>query len=64
MASPPDRSRPPELALWTFGVAAVLFLTRARLLWADGTHSWLLPFALWAGVIALGAWAARRTEGP
>ncbi|HXX29893.1 MAG TPA: hypothetical protein VEJ89_04185 [Myxococcaceae bacterium] len=63
MATPPDpRARIAEPALWVFGVGVLVFATRARLVWADGAHGWLLPFGLWLALILLGAIVNRRTD--
>jgi hypothetical protein len=59
---PDHRTRIVEPALWLFALAVLLFASRARLLWASGTHSWLWPFALWAGVILAGALVNRRSD--
>ena len=56
------RTRIVEPALWVFGRALLVFASRARLLWADGQHSWLWPFGLWAVVILVGALVNRRTD--
>lgn len=58
MSSHSSRDR----SLLVFGVAALLFATPLRLVWADSARPWYLPFALWLGVIALVFWAARRHE--
>lgn len=62
MALQPDRGRTSDLALLLFGVGLVIFVSRARIVWADGRKHWLLPFVLWLGLIALGAWAAWRRK--
>ena len=63
MSSRPDhRTRVIEPALWVFGLAVLVFASRARMLWADGRHSWLWPFGLWALVILLGAIVNRRSD--
>ncbi len=59
---PDHRTRSIEPALWVFGLAVLVFASRARLVWADGRHSWLWPFGLWAAVILLGAVVNRRTD--
>ncbi len=38
----------------------LLLASPLRMLWQRDAAHWWLPFALWAGVIALGALAARR----
>jgi hypothetical protein len=63
MSNRPDhRTRVVEPALWVFGLAGLVFVSRARLLWASGAHSWLWPFGLWAAVILLGAVVNRRSD--
>ncbi|HSP80677.1 MAG TPA: hypothetical protein VLQ93_19265 [Myxococcaceae bacterium] len=47
--------------LFVFAVAALLFGSPMRLLWLREEGPWYQPFAVWLGVIALGAWAARRS---
>jgi len=59
---PAPRKRVVESALWVFGLGLLVFASRARLLWADGHHSWLWPFGLWAAVILVGAVINRRTD--
>jgi hypothetical protein len=59
---PDNRTRIVEPALWVFGLAVLIFASRARLLWASGVHSWLWPFGLWAAVILVGAVVNRRTD--
>jgi len=59
---PAPRMRVVESALWVFGLGLLVFASRARLLWADGHHSWLWPFGLWAAVILVGAVINRRTD--
>jgi hypothetical protein len=56
------RTRTVEPALWVFGLACLVFASRARLLWADGHHGWLWPFGLWAAVILLAAVVNRRMD--
>jgi hypothetical protein len=56
------RPRIIEPALWVFGLAVLVFASRARLLWANGQHSWFWPFGLWAFVIVLSAVVNRRTD--
>ena len=58
----PDRSRSSDLALLLFVICVVVFVSRARIWWADAHQPWLLPFGLWLGLIALGAWAAWRRK--
>jgi hypothetical protein len=61
--TPPEhRTRTVEPALWVFGLACLVFASRARLLWANGQHGWLWPFGLWAAVILVGAVVNRRTD--
>lgn len=60
--SPEHRNRVIEPALWLFCLALVIFGSRARLLWADGHHGWLWPFALWLAVIVIGAVVNRQTD--
>ncbi len=63
MSSRPDRrTRVTEAAWWVFGLAVLVCASRARMLWADGRHSWLWPFGLWALVILLGAVVNRRSD--
>jgi hypothetical protein len=64
MASPPDKSRAAEPALWAFGVALALFAGPGRALWAEPSRGWLAPFVVWLVVIGLGAWAVHRTSSP
>ena len=59
---PEPRTRVIEPALWVFGLAVLVLASRARLLWADGRHSWLWPFGLWAAVILVGVVVNRRTD--
>jgi len=59
---PETRTRVVEPALWVFGLGLLVFVSRARLLWADGQHSWLWPFGLWAAIILVGAVVNRRTD--
>jgi len=58
----PERSRSSDLALLLFGIGVVVFVSRARIWWADAQQHWLLPFGLWLGLIALGGWAAWRRK--
>jgi hypothetical protein len=63
MATRPERrTRVVEHALWAFGLAALLFASRARTVWANGRHGWLWPFGLWALVIVIGAVVNRRSD--
>jgi ribokinase len=48
--------------LLVFGIAALLFATPLRLLWADSGRAWYLPFACWLVVNLLIFWAARRSR--
>jgi hypothetical protein len=64
MASPPDKSRAAEPALWAFAVAVVVLAGPARVLWADPARGWLAPFLVWSLVIGLGAWAVHRVSAP
>jgi hypothetical protein len=59
---PEQRQRIVEPALWVFGVGLLVFVSRGRLVWASGTHSWLWPFVLWGALIALGAVVNRRSD--
>ena len=59
---PDNRPHAVEPALWVFGLAVLVFASRARFLWASGGHGWLWPFVLWALVILLGAVVNRRTD--
>ncbi len=42
------------LVLLVVGVAAVVLLTPARLLWGGVGTPWWLPFVAWGGLVALG----------
>ncbi|WP_245682747.1 hypothetical protein [Archangium gephyra] len=53
--------QPVMLSLFVFAVAALLFGSPLRHLWLREGASWYQPFAVWLGVIVLGAWAARRS---
>jgi len=64
MASPPDKSRAAEPALWAFAVAVVVIAGPARSLWANPERGWLAPFVVWVAVILLGAWAVHRASTP
>lgn len=57
-----NRTRVLEPALWVFGLAVLVFASRARFLWASGRHGWLWPFGLWAAVIVVGALVNRRSD--
>jgi hypothetical protein len=41
-------------------VGLVVLATPLRVLWLRDSSPWWLPFAVWAGVVALAAIAARR----
>lgn len=41
-------------------VGVVILATPLRVLWLRDGSAWWLPFAVWAGVVALAAVAARR----
>jgi hypothetical protein len=61
-----DRNRPSEVALLLFSVGAIVFVSRARFFWATG-QNWLLPFALWLGLVGLAAWTTswrRKSRAP
>ncbi len=63
MATSPDhRPHVVEPALWVFGLAVLVFASRARLVWANGRHGWLWPFGIWALLILIGAVVNRRTD--
>lgn len=49
------------VSLFVFAVAALLFGSPLRQLWLREGAPWYQPFAVWLGVIGLGAWAARRS---
>jgi hypothetical protein len=53
--------QPVMLSLFVFAVAALLFGSPLRQLWLREGAPWYQPFSVWLGVIALGAWAARRS---
>ncbi|WNG34427.1 hypothetical protein F0U60_12820 [Archangium minus] len=53
--------QPAMLSLFVFAVAALLFGSPLRQLWLREGAPWYQPFAVWLGVILLGAWAARRS---
>lgn len=55
-----DRSR--DLSLLVFGIAALLFGSPIRLMWAQASRIWYLPFTIWLLVILLGAWAVRAAK--
>jgi hypothetical protein len=63
MPTPADhRKRIVEPALWVFGLGVLIFASRARLMWAEGTRAWLWPFGLWLALIVIGAVVNRRTD--
>jgi hypothetical protein len=64
MASPPDKSRAAEPALWAFAVALTVVAGPARSLWANPERGWLAQFLVGLAVIGLGAWAVHRASTP
>jgi hypothetical protein len=61
VATPPPGERSRDLSLLVFGVAALMFATPLRLIWADPGRPWYLPFLLWLAVNLLVLWAARAS---
>ncbi len=49
-----------DLGMLALAVALLALASPLRVLWLSDTTQWWLPFAIWGGVIALGAVAARR----
>ncbi len=64
MATPPEKSRPTEPALWAFAVSVVVLAGPVRTLGAAPGRGWAAPFLAWLVVIGLGAWAAHRASTP
>ncbi|WP_224248077.1 hypothetical protein [Hyalangium gracile] len=63
MKPAPDPARPPAMSsLLVFAVATLVFGSPVRQLWLREGGAWYLPFAVWLGVILLGAWVARRSR--
>lgn len=59
--TPGPGGQPTMLSLFVFAVAALLFGSPLRQWWLREGAPWYQPFAVWLGVIVLGAWAARRS---
>src|SRR5260370_17844705 len=53
MTLPPDRPRSSDVALLLFGVGLLIFISPARVLWANPERHWLTPFALWLFLIVV-----------
>ena len=66
MTLPPDRPRSSDVALLLFGVGLLIFVSRARVLWANSERHWLTPFALWLLliVVAIGVSLRRKSNDP
>ncbi len=66
MTLPPDRPRSSDVALLLFGVGLLIFVSPARVLWANPERHWLTPFALWLLliVVALGISLRRKRHDP
>lgn len=63
MTTEPRDADDRTLALAVLVVAAALLLTPARALWAAPDAPWWSPFLVWAGLVSLSAWLARRARG-
>ena len=61
MKPPVEPERPAALSLLVFAIATLLFGSPLRRLWLWEGSPWYLPFAVWLAIIALGAWAVRRS---
>lgn len=66
MTLPPDRPRSSDVALLLFGVGLLIFVSPARVLWANPERHWLTPFALWLLliVVAIGVSLRRKSHDP
>jgi hypothetical protein len=66
MTLPPDRPRSSDVALLLFGVGLLIFVSPARVLWANPVRHWLTPFALWLLliVVSIGVSLRRKSHDP
>ncbi|MCP3164553.1 MULTISPECIES: hypothetical protein [Myxococcus] len=63
MKRPPEQDAPAMPSLLVFTIAVLLFGSPLRRLWLAEDAPGYMPFVVWLGVIALGAWAAYRSGG-
>jgi methyl-accepting chemotaxis protein len=60
MPDPRGQEHATDLVVIGFGLALLLLFTPLRELWARDHAPWWAPFAIWAGLVALGAWLIRQ----
>lgn len=61
MSSPSDGdAKGAARSAWLLGLAALALASPLRLLWAREGAPWAAPFALWLGLVAMAAIAARE----
>ena len=56
----PAESRARELGLLAFAISMLLLASPLRMLWSRPETHWLVPFAIWLGIVLLAGLAVRR----